>query len=158
MALLFGSTWIVNAVVIASILAMIVIANLIVVRTRMENPYPAYAFLTISLLFNFFVPVSNYLGLPLTWRIVLTSIIQVIPLFFAGMVFAITFSKAHFIESALGSNLIGSVMGGIFEYSSLMYGIRSLYLLALAFYLLSLLAIRYQSKGKGNKLIPTIPS
>ena len=81
-----------------------------------------------------------------------------IPLFFAGMVFAITFSKAQFIENALGSNLIGSVMGGIFEYGSLMFGIRSLYLLAVAFYLLSIMALRVRVKGKGINIIPETPA
>jgi SAM-dependent methyltransferase len=156
MALLFGSTWIVNAVVIAAILFMIVIANLIVERFRITNPFPSYALLAISLLFNFFVPVSSYLGLPLTWRIGLSTTVQVVPLFFAGMVFAVTFSKTHSIENALGSNLIGSVMGGIFEYSSLVFGIRSLYLIALVFYLLSFLVLRHLNSGKQIKLFPSI--
>jgi len=141
MALLFGSTWIVNAVVIAAILVMIVIANQIVERFNITNPYYVYILLIVSLLFNYFIPVSSYLGLPFTWRIILATTVQVIPLFFAGMVFAITFSQSSSIENALGSNLIGSVLGGIFEYSSLVYGIRSLYLFAIAFYLLSLLAL-----------------
>jgi SAM-dependent methyltransferase len=148
MALLFGSTWIVNAVVIAAILSMIVIANLIVERFQITNPFLYYLFLSASLLFNFFVPVSSFLGLPFAWRIALASMVQVIPLFFAGMVFAITFSQIKSIENALGSNLIGSVLGGIFEYSSLMYGIRSLYILALVLYLLSFLALRYLDKRK----------
>jgi len=142
MALLFGSTWIVNAVVIAGILIMIVIANLVVQYFKINNPYYFYILLIISLVFNFLTPVSSYLGLPFTGRIILATTIQVIPLFFAGMVFAITFSQTSSIENALGSNLIGSVLGGIFEYGSLIFGIRSLYLLALAFYILSLLALR----------------
>jgi len=154
MALLFGSTWIVNAVVIAGILSMIVVANLIVERYRMANPYSWYALLIASLLFNYFVPVSSYLELPLVWCITLATIAQVIPLFFSGMIFAITFSQTQSIENALGSNLIGSVLGGIFEYGSLVFGIRSLYLLALVFYLLSLLGILFRTTWKVFRLIP----
>jgi hypothetical protein len=141
MALLFGSTWIVNAAVIAAILTMIVIANLIVERLRLTDPRLFYLLLAASLLFDFFVPVSSFLGLPLVERIVLASLAQVIPLFFAGMIFAITFSQTDSIEIALGSNLVGAVLGGIFEYASLVLGIRSLYLFALAFYILSALVL-----------------
>ena len=141
MALLFGSTWIVNAVVIAAILTMIIIANLIVQRYRPASPLPYYALLAVALLFNYFVPVGSFLGLPLVWRITLASIAQAVPLFFAGMIFAITFGQTDSIEMALGSNLLGSVLGGISEYASLTLGIRSLYLLALAFYVLSALPL-----------------
>jgi hypothetical protein len=140
MALLFGSTWIVNSVVIAAILSMIVAANLIVERLRLRDPRPFYGLLALALAFNFLVPVSSFLGLDLALRIILASIAGALPLFFAGMIFAITFSQTVSIEIALGSNLLGAVIGGMAEYSSLALGIRSLYLLALGFYLISALA------------------
>lgn len=147
MALLFGSTWIVNAVVIAGILLMIIIANLLVIRFNITNPDPFYALLIVSLVLNFLLPVSSFLELPLLSRIAITTMIQVIPIFFAGMVFAITFSKATSIEIALGSNLIGAVVGGIFEYASLALGLNSLYILAVVFYLLSAFAFYRQRVG-----------
>ena len=137
MALLFGSTWIVNAVVIAAILTMIIIANLVVLRYKITTPDPFYLLLILSLVLNFLLPVSAFLELPFILRIALSTIAQVIPIFFAGMVFAITFSQTNSIENALGSNLIGAVMGGIFEYASLALGLNSLYILAIIFYLLS---------------------
>jgi hypothetical protein len=147
MALLFGSTWIVNAVVIAAILMMIVIANLVVIRFKITNPDPFYLLLIISLMLNFFLPVSSFLELPLALRISLSTISQVIPIFFAGMVFAISFSQTASIEIALGSNLIGAVVGGIFEYASLALGLRSLYILAIIFYLLSAYAFYRRRVG-----------
>lgn len=142
MALLFGSTWIVNAAVIAAILFMIVCANLIVERFQLKDPRPFYWLLAAALLFDYFVPVSTYLGLSLSLRILLACLAQAIPLFFAGLIFAITFSQTDSIANALGSNLVGSVLGGAFEYSSLVFGIRSLYLIALVFYALAALALR----------------
>lgn len=141
MALLFGSTWIVNAVVIAAILTMIVIANLLVEHFHLHNPWPFYVLLGAALLFNFLAPASSFLNLPLMWSITLASLSQALPLFFAGIIFAITFSQTPSLEIALGSNLIGSVMGGIAEYTSLVLGIRALYLLALGFYVLSACAL-----------------
>lgn len=140
MALLFGSTWVVNAVVIAAILTMIILANILVQQFRLTDPRPFYALLAVALLFDFFVPVSSYLGLPLIWRFGLAAVAQAAPLFFAGIIFAITFSQTDSVEIALGSNLLGAVLGGVAEYSSLVLGIRFLYLLALVFYVLSLVA------------------
>jgi hypothetical protein len=147
LALLLGSTWIVNAAVIAAILVMIVIANMVVRLLRLTDARSYYVLLAAALVFNFFVPVGSFLGLSLVWRIVLASAAQAVPLFFAGMIFAITFSQTTSIEIALGSNMIGSVLGGILEYTSLALGIRSLYLLALVFYLLSALPLLLSRTG-----------
>jgi SAM-dependent methyltransferase len=139
-ALLLGSTWMVNAVVIAAILCMIVIANVLVDRFELTDARPYYLLLIVSLLFNYFVSLSTFLGLSIVFRLVLASMAQALPLFFAGVIFAISFSQTDSIEIALGSNLIGSILGGIFEYASLILGIRSLYLFAMMFYILSALA------------------
>jgi hypothetical protein len=148
-ALLLGSTWIVNAVVIAAILLMIVFANMIVEKKRLTNPRPLYLLLALSLIANFFVPIGSFLGLSIIWRIIIASLMQALPLFFAGMIFAITFSQTKSIEIALGSNMLGSVLGGVFEYGSLILGIRFLYLLALLFYILSALPI-FRSRFSGS--------
>jgi hypothetical protein len=145
-ALLLGSTWIVNAVVIAAILSMIVIANVLVERLGLKDARPYYVLLIASLLFNYFVSLSTFLGLSLGLRLVLASLAQALPLFFAGIIFAISFKNTDSVEIALGSNLIGAVLGGIFEYASLALGIRSLYLLAMGFYLLSAIAFFRTSK------------
>jgi hypothetical protein len=43
---------------------------------------------------------------------------------------------------AFGSNLLGSVAGGMLEYSSLVFGIKALYLFAGFAYVLSWLGLR----------------
>ncbi len=154
MALLFGSTWVVNAVVIGAILLMIVLANLVVIRFKLTDVHPYYGLLGLTLLFNFFVPVGSFLGLDLVWRISLASLAVAAPLFFAGMIFAIAFKQTKSVESALGSNLIGSVLGGILEYISLITGIRSLYLLALGLYALSAVAL-YMARRRSSMLSAT---
>ncbi|MEK6220800.1 MAG: spermidine synthase, partial [Chloroflexota bacterium] len=145
-ALLLGSTWIVNAAVIAAILIMIVAANMLVERYNLTNVKPYYIGLGLTLLFNYFVPISSLLGVSIVLRVVLSSLALSLPMFFAGVIFAITFSQADSIESALGSNLVGAVLGGMFEYSSLALGIRSLYIFALVFYALSAFTLFRKSK------------
>jgi hypothetical protein len=150
-ALLLGSTWLVNAVVIAAILCMIVIANVLVERFKLADARPYYLFLIASLLFNYFISMSTFLGLSLIFRVILASLAQALPLFFAGIIFAISFSQTDSVEIALGSNLIGAILGGIFEYASLALGIRSLYLFALGFYALSAIAwFRIGNRGKSS--------
>jgi SAM-dependent methyltransferase len=154
MALLFGSTWIVNATVIAAILIMIVIANLLVGRFKWQNPRSFYILLVVALAFDYFVPVSSFLGLPMVARIGLASLAQVVPIFFAGVIFAISFSRTNSIGIALGSNLMGSVLGGIAEYASLVLGIRALYLIALGLYLLSAVALKKQGVNAAPSTAP----
>jgi hypothetical protein len=59
------------------------------------------------------------------------------PLFFSGIIFARWFERTDNPSAALGANLMGAVLGGLTEYSSLVLGLRDLYLLALLFYGLS---------------------
>ena len=141
MALLFGSTWMVNAAVIAAILVMILLANALVETAKIENPMPFYAMLGLSLLFNFFVPSSAFLGWNTALRVPLAALAAALPLFFAGVIFAAAFRRARSIETALGSNMVGAVLGGLFEYVSLALGIRALLLIAFAFYALSAVAL-----------------
>jgi len=153
LALLFGSTWIVNAAVIAAILFVIVLANLLVERFGFTKVWPAYTLLGLALCFNYLFPVSSFLGMAWALRVVLASLSLALPLFFAGLIFAITFSQTTSVEIALGSNLIGAVLGGIFEYTSLVYGIRVLYLFALMFYMLSALGLRWRPSGRGFRRV-----
>jgi spermidine synthase len=141
-ALLFGSTWIVNSVVISAILAMILAANLFVRKRKPTDVRPYYTLLLGSLLLNYMVPVSSMLGQNFLLRGLISGFAISLPVFFAGIIFAISLSKMKTVELAFGSNLLGSVVGGMLEYSSLIYGIRSLYILAAFMYILSLIAVR----------------
>jgi hypothetical protein len=137
MALLFGSTWMVNAAVIAAILVMILLANALVEWRKVQDVRPFYLLLAAALLFDYFVPLSQWLSLAAIVRIPLAAFLQALPLFFAGVIFAIQFQRTDSIDSAIGSNMVGAVLGGLCEYASLAFGIRILYLGALGFYALS---------------------
>jgi hypothetical protein len=74
-------------------------------------------------------------------RVPLAALAAALPLFFAGVIFAVAFRKTKSIETALGSNMVGAVLGGLFEYVSLALGIRVLILIAFVFYALSAAAL-----------------
>ena len=63
------------------------------------------------------------------------------PIFFAALIFARSFKASQRPGEAIGFNILGSVLGGWVEYATMATGIRSMVLLALAFYLMSLLAL-----------------
>jgi cytochrome bd-type quinol oxidase subunit 2 len=67
------------------------------------------------------------------------------PVFFAGIVFIHSFARKRFRGVALGSNLIGALIGGLLESFSMWTGIRSLLLLAALLYGASWLALAAES-------------
>jgi hypothetical protein len=71
---------------------------------------------------------------------------MLLPILFAGVIFATSFRGLATVEIAFGSNLLGSVVGGMLEYSSLIFGMCALYLIAaLATYALSWLGPRQRT-------------
>jgi hypothetical protein len=140
-ALLFGSTWITNSVVISGVLLMILCANLLVLRFPKIPLAPVYALLVFSLLFNYQFSFDGLLGLTYEARLLAASVQVSLPLFFAGIIFATHFRTAGEPSVALGANLVGAMAGGLLEYSSLVVGQQALYLAALAFYICSLAVV-----------------
>jgi spermidine synthase len=137
LALFFGTTWLVSAVTIALVLVLIVLANLTTIAVR-RIPYGlAYGALACSLGVSFLIRPEAVLGqgamTALGFGLVLLS-----PVYFAGLIFARSFGHAAVAPAAIGANIMGSVVGGWVEYSTMAFGMRALVLLAAAFYALSL--------------------
>jgi hypothetical protein len=139
-SLLFGSTWQVNAVVFVAILSIATIVNLLVLRSSRLNPNRLFAGLFISILVLYFLPVAPLLQLPGMIKILLAGALVALPMFFSSMVFALTIRGIGNVGAAMGSNLLGAVVGGFCEYSSMLWGLNSLYILAFCFYLAALVS------------------
>jgi hypothetical protein len=138
LALLFGATWVVNSVVFFAILVMILCANLYVLRLKPENLLPYYALLVAALLANALIPMSTFLSLSPIVRAVSSCAVVFVPVFFAGVIFASVFRKSEQPGVDLGSNVAGIILGGLSEQLSLVVGFNYLILVAIAYYLLSL--------------------
>jgi hypothetical protein len=138
MALLFGSTWIVNSIVFFAILVMILLANLFVLRVRPQRLGPYYALLVAALLVNALVPMNVFLSLPPAARIAASCLVVFLPVFFAGVIFAAVFRESRRPDVDFGSNVAGIVLGGLSEQLSLVLGFNYLVLVAVAYYLLAL--------------------
>ena len=133
LGLLFGSTWQVSGIAIGVILALIVAANLIVARTGALSQPLLYGALGACLLANFAVPPGVALGAGPVATFSMAGFF-VLPLFFAGLIFASRVRDRKELAPALASNLVGSVLGGLLENLSLVLGIAGLSLVAVALY------------------------
>jgi len=143
MGLVFGTTWLVNSVVIASILLIILAVNLFLIRfERFEKILLMYLLLGISLLASFFFPVSS-LGIESRMlKYLLAGLFVALPFVFAAFIFGMDFRKAGDQATVfLASNMLGAIFGGMVEYASMIYGIKSLYLFSLALYFIAMLAM-----------------
>lgn len=139
MALLFGSTWVVNSIVIGAILLMILVSTAFVIVFKPIRVGPFYGLLLGSLMVSYFVPLEVFLNLSPWAKLALSSMFFSFPILIAGIVFAISFRETPNRDTALAFNLIGLVAGGLFEYTSLVTGLRYLLVLALLMYAASYL-------------------
>jgi spermidine synthase len=144
MALLFGTTWVVNSIVIAGLLSLIVAANLLV---EFKPRFPiniAYAGIFVSLAASYCIPLQKFFLASLWVKILTATLVLCLPVFFAGIVFIRSFATEGFRGEALGSNLLGAMIGGMLESASLWTGIRSLLIIAALLYLASWVALRLE--------------
>ncbi|MCB9747440.1 MAG: hypothetical protein H6755_03435 [Candidatus Omnitrophica bacterium] len=141
-ALLFGSTWIVNAVNISAILIFILLANLFVSKITIRNLKIPYLCLFLSLLIIFVVPLNIFNALGYWPKSILAGIMLNLPIFFAGIIFITSFKATDNKSVAFGSNLIGAAAGGLLECLPFLIGIRMLVLVTMGVYFLSLLFIK----------------
>jgi spermidine synthase len=139
LALLFGSTWMVNSIVFAAILLMALLANLYVLVKSPRTLWPFYALLFASLLLNLAVPMTSFLALPVFIRSIVSCLVVFVPVFFAGVVFAATFRASRQTDFDIGCNIGGVILGGLSENLSLMLGFNNLLILAIVYYGLSAL-------------------
>ncbi len=98
----------------------------------------------------FAVPVEKLFFASWLVRAVVSTLALCLPVFFAGIIFVSSFARAGFRGSALGSNLFGSLLGGLLESFSLWFGLRSLAILAAVLYLLSAIFLRRVAAGSDH--------
>lgn len=142
MAMLFGTTWLVNSIVIAAILVLIVAVNFLVDSWPSIPVLFAYAGIGVCMLVSYFLPLEKLFFQTFWVKVLVATLVLCSPVAFASIVFIRSFAECKFSGQALGSNLLGALVGGMLESASLWTGIRSLIILAAALYLLSFLFLR----------------
>ncbi|MBI4532895.1 MAG: hypothetical protein HY711_03025, partial [Candidatus Melainabacteria bacterium] len=143
-SVLFGSTWIVNSIVISIVLLMALIANWAVMKLKCFTQAQGYWGLLAGLCLLYVLPLSELSGWSMPMKALGSTVVLGLPFFFAGIVFSRAFARVAEPGRALGINILGAMLGGCLEYLSLVTGTGGLTILAGAVYVLSWLCLRYQ--------------
>ena len=154
-ALLFGTTWFVNALVFAGILLTVLAAIEVAKLRRLPRGSVLYGALFASLAVAWAVPPSWLLTLSVPVRFVVATTLAFAPIFLANVVFAQRFKGTSSSTTAFGANLLGAMVGGLLEYASLIVGYRSLLIAAAALYGLAYLTGYRHLEGRGPEPVVT---
>jgi spermidine synthase len=156
-ALLFGTTWIVNSLVISALLLVIVLANVVAKLHPRFSKQAGYVGLLLSLTLAYALPL-RWLFLESLWlKIIASMLLLCAPVFFAGIVFVRTFAEAGFKGEALGSNMLGAAAGGFLESLSYWTGLKALIIVAALLYLAALLSGRIRVRVAPARLTKSWP-
>lgn len=142
MNLIFGSTWIVNALAFGGILITVLLACLLNSKWKIKNVYLVTFLLLLSILLQFFVGPQAVIVDSAFLRFVLSIIYFYLPIFFANILFTKFFSESSSVDMEFGANILGLIAGGITEYIALQSGYSSLSLIAGLFYIVALVILK----------------
>ncbi|WP_214102920.1 spermidine synthase [Acrocarpospora catenulata] len=134
-ALLFGTTWLVNAIVFAGVLVAVLAAVEVTRRFRTPSLPVMYGVILVGLVIGWLVPNSWLLSLPLPLRLITAVVIAFLPIFAANVVFAKRFAETENATMSFGANLLGAMVGGCLEYFALVSGYNALLIVAGVLYL-----------------------
>jgi hypothetical protein len=133
-ALLFGTTWFVNALVFLGILIAVYLAIETARRIELGPSWRVYAALLLALAVAWVVQPDQLLRLSPVPRFLVAVAIAFVPIFLANLVFAKRFRDVAASSLAFGANLLGAMVGGVLEYVSLITGYRALLIIVAVLY------------------------
>jgi hypothetical protein len=115
-SLLFGTTWLVNALTFFAILASVLLAIFVNARRPIRRPALLYAALFGALALAYLLPPEALLIDPPWLHYLVVSTITFGPVFIANLVFTQSFRDTTTADTAFASNLLGAVLGGCLDY------------------------------------------
>jgi SAM-dependent methyltransferase len=156
-ALLFGTTWFVNALVFLGVLLSVLAAVALSRRVTFKRPARLYVLLLAALLLAWIVPPHLLLELGGVPRFFVAATLAFFPIFTANVVFTQRFKDTGDSTAAFGANLLGAMFGGLLEYSALIVGYRALLLVAAILYGLAFLFGRAHLGGASESVPARVP-
>jgi hypothetical protein len=140
-ALLFGTTWLVNALVFAGVLVIVLLA-VETTRKFRTPPLPVvFVGIALSLALAWIIRPEWLLPLPFVPRLIAATVLAFLPIFLANVAFSKRFQNSGDSQSAFAINLLGAIVGGCLEYSALIVGYNNLLLVTGVLYLLAFVLI-----------------
>jgi SAM-dependent methyltransferase len=144
-ALLWGSTWVVASLAIASVLTMALAANYVVSRVEITSPWLVGGALVALLAVNYLIPVGRIAFNSRTAESLFYAILMFSPILCAGLLFGSAIKRSTSVARDYGTNLLGAMVGGVGEYLSLVTGFRAL-LIAIALCYVAALVARQRER------------
>lgn len=133
-SLLFGTTWLVNALAFFGVLLSVLVAIFINWRFPIRRPNLLYGMLFACIAIAWLLPPEDLLIDPPWLRYLLGVVLAFAPVFFANLVFTHSFRDTRTADMAFASNLLGSMVGGALEYLALVTGYQALLLVVAGLY------------------------
>ena len=144
-ALLFGTTWTVNAIVFAGVLIAVLLAVETTRRVRTPSLPVLYVGIAAALALAYVIPNASLLALSVSPRLIAATALAFAPIYLANLAFAKRFSTTDNAPEAFGVNVLGAMVGGCIEYVALLIGFRSLLLVAGLLYLAAFMLLPRRS-------------
>jgi len=136
-ALLFGTTWLVNALVFAGVL-VVVLAAVETTRHLKTPPLPVvWGLIVAALALAYIIRPDWLLPLPVIPRLLVATVLAFLPIFLANIAFAKRFAATDDAQGAFALNLLGAIVGGCLEYGALLTGYSNLLIVVAVIYLLA---------------------
>lgn len=147
-ALLWGSTWVVSSLAIASVLLMALLANLVVLRYDWPRRGWGVGLLLVALLgASMLLPIGRIAFASRAVESLFYAVLYFSPIFCAGLLFGSAIKRSASVARDYGVNLLGAMTGGVAEYLSLVLGYRWLTVVVAACYLGALAARQMEGVG-----------
>jgi SAM-dependent methyltransferase len=147
-ALLWGSTWVVASLTIASVLTMAMAATWTAAKVEITRPWRVGAALLALLGASYLLPIGTFAFNSLVLESAVYALLMFSPIFCAGLLFGSSLRRSTTVSRDFGANLLGAMVGGVAEYVSLMSGFQFLLILIAACYILALLTRRKAATAK----------
>ncbi len=142
LALLWGSTWVVASLAIASVLTMALVANFIVSRIDVRRAWLVGGVLLGLLGLNYLIPVGAMSFGSLWLESAFYAALIFSPIVCAGLLFGSAIKHSQSVARDYGTNLLGAMAGGVGEYLSLVTGFNLLLVVIAVAYIGAVLARR----------------
>jgi SAM-dependent methyltransferase len=142
LALLWGSTWVVASLAIASVLAMALVANYIVSKVEIVRLWFVGGLLFALLALNFLIPVGAIAFQSRAVESLFYAALMFSPILCAGLLFGSAVKRSTALARDYGTNLLGAMFGGVSEYLALVSGFGTLLFAIALCYLGAIAAMR----------------
>lgn len=148
-ALLFGSVFTVNSIVILAMLILAFLANRLAPHIRKVPRWLPFLLLFGSIVLSA-AGFGEFSQLSPVVEMAVRPVVLALPIFFSGLCFSRKLTQDS-LTQVLSANLLGAIFGGVLEYSAMRFGFNALYILIAVVYLTAMITHPAPAAAAGLK-------